>query len=154
MTADHGAAPGYVSHIPTAFLALGVGFVLLQVTIQVVYAGVGALATFGGALSVGLTALFAVPVVLGGRWLSRRDINPDRFARVAGWCLGLLALLLAINLAMILAWSTGSFYLDLAWAVQAAAMGAAGGTVFGGIEARSIERARRAERAAVRSEQL
>jgi len=71
---------------------------------------------------------------------------------VGAWVLVVLVAILALNLLMITAWSTGSTLQDTARAVQAAAMGAAGGILFGSIEARAIHRAVVAERAHVRAE--
>jgi len=144
----------YATRVPEALVGLGAGIIALQVGVQILFNGVSGLLTVDGLLSVVLTGMFAIPVIAGGIWLTKADVSSSRFLRVAAWCLALLAVILTINLVMIAVWPAESATQNVSWAVQAAAMGAAGGTVFGSIEARSIERARTAERAVVRSEQL
>ena len=150
---DH-PEPRYVRHLPTGLIALGVSIVGAQLFTQVAFGGMGALLAFDGLLSVALTGLFAVPVVVAGLWLGRSGVSHERYRRVVGWAVGALAAFLAINLVMIYAWAADTLVQNVSWAIQAAEMGAAGGALFGVVEARAIERAREAERAAVRSEQL
>ena len=146
--------PRHIRCIPRGLATLGASIFVVQVLVKIVFGGIGTLLTFGSLLSVALTGLFAVPVVGAGLWLGRSDVGAERYRRVAYWTLAGLALILALNLVMIYAWAAETLVQNVSWAVQAAQMGAAGGVVFGTIEARSIERAREAERAAVRSEQL
>ena len=146
--------PRHIRCIPRGLATLGASLVVVQVLVQIVFGGIGSLLGFDSVLSVALTGLFAVPVVVAGLWLGRSGVSHERYRRVVGWAVGALAAFLAINLVMIYAWAADTLVQNVSWAIQAAEMGAAGGALFGVVEARAIERAREAERAAVRSEQL
>lgn len=94
----------------------------------------------------------AAGLVYGTSRIERSDIDPDRYRRIAGWCFGGLFLFLAVNLALIAVVPASSLEANVAWARGTAVFGAGGGFLVGGIEARSIERARAAERAEARAE--
>lgn len=145
---------GYTRRIPAGLAVLGVGLLLAQVGTRLVFVGVGMLLVPATYLSFGTTGAFALVVAYGGYWLDRSSISPDRYGRVAGWSLGLMAGFLAINLLMIATWPAETLADNASWALFAASVGAAGGTLFGTIEARSIERARMAEREKTNADHL
>ena len=132
---------------------LAIGLVVVQLGVNAVFGGLASLAAFETYLGVVLTGLFSLVVVAGLLWHRRNGLPADRYPRLAGWVVGSGVGVLALNLVMIAAWSTGSFIQDAAWAIQAAAMGTAAGMIFGSIEARAIERALLAERARVRADE-
>ncbi|GAB3310843.1 sensor histidine kinase [Haloplanus salinarum] len=105
-------------------------------------------------VSLATTAPFALGVVYGGLLLRRGGFDTDRYPRVGGWCGGGLAVFLGLNLVMIAVWPPGSLSNAFGWALFAACVGSSGGLAIGIVEARAIERARAAERAAVRAEHL
>ena len=140
--------------IPAALVGLAGAIFGVQVGTSAVFVGLGGMWAFETSLGIVLTGLFSLVVVVGVLWHRRRGIPPERYPRMGAWVVGFGVLVLLLNLVMIAAWTTGTFFEDLTWAIQAAAMGCAAGTIFGSIEARAISRAVDAERAAMRSEQL
>lgn len=100
-------------------------------------------------------ALFGVHFVLAGTlvacgcWLATTDLPPERYGRVAGWCLGGAGLFLLLHVPMIAI--RADFVTAVDWTHSAISFGAASGAVGGVIEAQTIERARTAEREAVRA---
>ena len=101
---------------------------------------------FGGAPALG--------VAYGGYWLRRSRLSVDRYSRVGAWCLGGLSVFLAVNLIIMANSPAPTFAFNFAWARGVAVFGAVGGLVVGVVEARAVERARVAERAAVRAEHI
>lgn len=88
----------------------------------------------------------ALGISYGGYWLRRSDIEPDQYRRVVRWCLGGLVVFCSLNLVMIAIWPAEGFRANLGWARGTAVFGAVGGLLVGGIEARTVRRARVAER--------
>ena len=154
MAGDSLERPEQATWIPTAIVALGAVLLLAQPTSQVLLYGPAVLPHPEELLGLALTALFAVPLMYGGFWLRRSHLGVDRYPRVAAWCAAVMVGFLGVNLAMMTAWPADTLGQNLGWAVIGATIGAFGGMLFGSIEARAIERAREAERAALRSEQL
>lgn len=148
------STPSLETQTPWAIVALGTGLFLAQPTSQVLLNGTAVLVEPAALLGTGLAALFTFPVVYGGFWLRRSGVGVDRYPRVAAWCAVITLGFLAVNLVIMAAWPGDTLAVNVGWAVNAASMGAAGGVLFGAIEARAIERAREAERESVRSEQL
>lgn len=144
----------FARRVPDGLVGLAVGVVVVQVASLVVFGGgIGYLSTWSAQLSLLLTTVFAVPVFGGGLWLRRSRVSPARFPRLAAWTVAVLLVILAINVVMIFTWPQ-TFVQNVAWGVQAAAMGAAGGVLFGSIEARAIERALAAERARIHADHV
>lgn len=154
MAGDEHPRTSQAAGIPEAIVGLGAVLLILQPASQVLLYGVGILLYPPELLGLAITALFAIPLMYGGYWLRRSDVDPDRYPRVAVWCAVVMVGFLAVNLVMIAAWPADALGENVGWAVSAAAMGATAGTLFGSIEARSIERAVEAERATMRSAQL
>ncbi|MFC4540921.1 sensor histidine kinase [Halosolutus amylolyticus] len=96
---------------------------------------------------------FLVGITAGGYWLRTADLSPARYPRIAGWCLAGLIAFLVVNLGLIAAMPTET-WLAVSWVRWAVAIGTGTGLLVGCIEARAIERALAAERAALRTEHL
>lgn len=99
-----------------------------------------------------ISALVAVAFVYGGYYLHTSDLGARRYPRVAKWCLGGLLGFLVVNLVIMAATPAATLEGNVGWARGTAVFGALGGLGLGLVEARSIERAERAERANVRAE--
>jgi len=108
----------------------------------------------GVLVSFATTGPFALGMVYGGYLLRTGDLDSRRYPRIARWCGGGLAVFLGLNLVMIVVWPPGGLANAIGWALFAASVGGSGGLAIGIVEARAIERAREAERAAVRAEHL
>ncbi|WP_424004785.1 sensor histidine kinase [Haloarcula salina] len=91
-------------------------------------------------------APFALSIVLVALWFERAALSPTQYPRILAWFAGGLGSFLLLNLAMMVAWPSGTFGGDLGWALFAAAVGGAGGLAIGVFEARAIARAVDAER--------
>ena len=146
--------PGQPARVPEAIVALGAVLLLVQPTSQVLLYGPAVLLTPEEILGFALTALFALPLMYGGLWLRRSHLDADRHPRIAAWCAVVMVGFLGVNLVMMTAWPADTLGENVGWAVISIAIGASGGMLFGSIEARAIDRAREAERAALRSDQL
>ncbi|MDS0294540.1 ATP-binding protein [Halogeometricum luteum] len=98
------------------------------------------------ALALLLNGVPALGISYGGYWLARSDVEPDQYRRVVRWCVGGLVAFLSLNLVMIAVWPAEGLRANLGWARGTAIFGAVGGLLVGGIEARTVRRARAAER--------
>jgi signal transduction histidine kinase len=89
----------------------------------------------------------------GGYWLSRGDISPERYRRIAAWVLAGLTFLGGFFLFIAILGSEGllGVYVRIRWGALA---GAGGGTLVGIFEARAIERAVISEQTRIRNEEL
>ncbi|ELZ09944.1 integral membrane sensor signal transduction histidine kinase [Halovivax asiaticus JCM 14624] len=87
-------------------------------------------------------------------WLERSDVSSTRYPRIASWWLGGLVAFTLVNAILIQATPAEPWPIVVGWLRWAVVIGASVGLLIGTIEARAIERARRAERHAVRAEQL
>ena len=154
MAGDYLERPEQAAWIPTAIVALGAGLLLAQPTSQILLYGPAVLLYPEELLGLGLTALFALPLMYGGFWLRRSHLRVGRYPRIAAWCAVVMVGFLGVNLVMMTAWPAETLGENLGWSAISTTIGAFGGMLFGSIEARAIERAREAERAALRSEQL
>lgn len=97
------------------------------------------------------TAPFIAICLAGGYWLPRSEIAPERYRRIARWCLGGLVGFVLLNLVTIPFVSQIDVFVLVGWLRWAGAVGAGGGTVLGIVEARAIQRAVVAERTRVRA---
>ncbi|QLG28624.1 HAMP domain-containing histidine kinase [Halorarum halophilum] len=97
---------------------------------------------------------FIVGITYGGYWLRRSTLSPDRYPRIGRWCAGGLVVFLLINLALIAVMGGGSLPLVVGWIRWAVSLGAGVGLLVGIVEARAIQEALAAERAALRAENL
>jgi len=95
---------------------------------------------------------FVVGVALGGYWLARSDLGPDRYGRIGAWFVGGALLFTGINVTVMTVYPPRSALLLSGWLRWASSIGGAVGLLTGIVEARAIERERAAERAAVRAE--
>ncbi|MBP2252177.1 sensor histidine kinase [Halarchaeum nitratireducens] len=99
-----------------------------------------------------ISLALAAALAYGGYWITTRDYSVDLYPRIARWCLcGLLGFLL-FNLLIMMISPAPTPRANVAWARGTAVLGAFGGLLLGIVEARSIQRARRAERAVARAE--
>jgi len=128
---------------PLSFLAFLAGWVAFDLQTESVGRTVGEFA---------ISTVVAVVFVCGGYYLRTSDLSPRRYRRVAAWAGGGLVGFLAVNLVIMAVTPAATLEGNLGWARGTAVFGALGGLVIGLVEARSIERAERAERAAVRAE--
>lgn len=136
----------------------GLGCVLaLVVVVEVaiaLYLGSSVLAS--GAFAVG--ALTTVPALFGitytGYWLGDSNLDPARYPRIAGWCLGGLVAFVGLNCALVASVPPESWLHAVSWLRWAAAVGAGVGLLVGVVEARAIEQAIAAETAAMRTDHL
>jgi signal transduction histidine kinase len=150
--ADDAGGAGYRAWLPWA-LAAGGGLVAVVGVGQVlVLHGVAGLVTPFGLASHALALSLGGVVAVGGVTLARADVTPARYPRVVSWCLCCSAALFVMNLAVMASLPDTTTEVLVGWGYNAAATGAACGTVGGLLEARAVERARRAERAEVRAE--
>lgn len=95
---------------------------------------------------------FILGLVYGGYRLDRGPLPPDRYPRIAGWCLGTLVVFLFMNLLTMITVPPENAWVLVGWLRWAAGIGGGVGLVIGLIEARAIERERAAERAKLRAE--
>jgi len=139
--------------VPHGLVALGV---LTVVALVIEWVAFGILrdstpaSQLVGEFLVTLTAGGAL--AYGGYWITTRDYPLELYPRIARWCLGGIVGFLAINLVIMAVSPTPTLRGNVAWARGTATFGALGGLLLGIIEARSIQRARRAERAVARAE--
>ena len=140
---------------PAPYVVSAVGAVVALATV----AEWVVLAALGGELrpttvlvQVALNLVPGVALVYTGLRLPRR-FDPERHARVAGWCLGGLVLSLGANAVLLVAFPPDPVVFALGWVRTAATFGAVTGVAVGVVEARAIERSLAAERARVRAEE-
>ncbi|WP_167768489.1 sensor histidine kinase [Haloarcula amylovorans] len=137
--------------MPWLFVGFG-GLVLLsQFAVQLASDGMDQLYTVQNLSVYAFSSLLAGIVIVVGLLLRRAATSPARYPRVALWCLGTAAILLAINVPLILVTPGLNTSQAVGWAHGVFTTGAAGGAVIGFIEARAIEQAQAAERARVRA---
>jgi two-component system OmpR family sensor kinase len=144
------------SAIPNAVMGVGVGLFVAVVATQVAF-NVSAprdLLTPNVVVSVATVSPFALGMVYGGDFVRTSDLDERRYPRIGTWCGGGLAGFLGLNLVMIVVWPPGGLANVIGWVLFAASVGGGGGLAIGIVEARAIERARRAERVTVRAEHL
>lgn len=98
------------------------------------------------------TAPFALTLVYVGHWIERDDLGDERYGRIGAWCIAGLVSFVALNVVVMVANPPDGVRSTFGWLRFAVAIGAAGGLVIGAIEARTIDRGRRAERNAVRAQ--
>lgn len=140
----------------TATRSLGV-VLAAAVLLEVVALAFVAANTLSNSLYVsGMLAMlpFLVGLLYAPHWLERSDISSARYPRIASWWLGGLVVFLLINAILILAMPSEPWPIVVGWLRWSIVIGASVGLLIGTIEARAVERARRAERRAVRAEQL
>lgn len=105
-----------------------------------------------------VSALISVPffswIIYGGVRLEAGSLPPERYPRVWWWCLGGSVAFFGLNVVMAAVWTPETVRFIFGWLRYAATVGGAVGLTVGFVEARAIERAREAERAAVRTQQL
>ncbi|GAA0653325.1 sensor histidine kinase [Salarchaeum japonicum] len=85
-------------------------------------------------------------------WLRESDVHAARYPRILQWCAGVSVGFLVLNLVVMAVAPAATLEANVGWARGTLVFGALGGLVLGVVEARSIERAERAERATVRAE--
>ena len=99
-----------------------------------------------------LNGVPSLGVAYGGYWLRRSHLSAERYPRVGAWCIAGLFGFLAVNLLIMANFPVVTLKGNFGWARGVAIFGAGGGLVLGVVEARTVERARTAEHAAVRAE--
>lgn len=142
----------YAPRVPTAVVAVGLLMVAVVVGEWGVWYDFRLVAESLTVLSLGGGP--ALGVTYGGYWLRRSRLSVDHYPRVGAWCFGGLFAFLAANLLVMANFPASTFTDNFGWARGAAVWGAAGGLVIGLVEARAVERARVAERAAMRAEHV
>lgn len=145
-------ASRFVSRIPAGIVTLGSLLFLLDVLVIVTLLGVDRTLSVEALVGRGIAFVFCAGIAASGIWLSRSDISVVRYPRIAGW-IGAFALgFLFVNLILIAIIPADTLYGNLAWALFASYVGSLGGVVVGIVEARAIDRAVTAERAAIEAE--
>ncbi|MFC3959162.1 sensor histidine kinase [Halovivax cerinus] len=139
-----------------AIHALGVVLTAGVIVETLVLALLGSDVQFGELYLAGMLSMlpFLAWLLYAPRRLDRADVRPARYPRIGRWVLGGIVSFVLINAALIAAIPPGKVALVVGWVRWAIVIGASVGLLIGVIEARAVERARRAERTAVRAEQL
>ena len=143
-------------HVPWYVAGLGVllGLLLVGELVSLVLRGTGGTYHLEYLIGVVSAVPFIVGIAFGGYWLGRSELPPDRYPRVGKWCAGGLLVFLLINLALIAVMGGGSTLLVVGWIRWAVCLGAGVGLLVGIVEARAIQEALAAERAALRAENV
>jgi two-component system OmpR family sensor kinase len=147
-------AERFASRIPAGIIAFGIVLLLLDIVANVTLLGIDQMLSVPGLVGRGIVFLFCGGIVASGLWLRRSGLNESRYPRIALWVVTFAVVFLAVNLTLIAIIPAETFYGNLVWALFAIYVGSLGGIVVGIVEARAINRAVRAERAAVRAEQI
>ncbi len=143
----------YAPHVPTAIVA--VGSLLLAVIVaewalwydfELLTGEALTLLLLGGAPALG--------VAFAGYWVRQSHLSVDRYPRIGAWWFGCTVVFLAVNMFIMLNFPLPAFEANFGWARGVTTFGAVGGLAIGIAEARAVERARAAERAAVRAEHV
>lgn len=142
--------------IPWSIAGLGVAFLLSFVAETAVFTGPGPAAFLNVRLLAGF--LIVSPgiagLVYGGYWLAASDLDPDRYARVLGWCLVGGAALGGINGLVQLIVPVPDLRIAVGLLRGGATLGCATGLLVGVVEARAVQNAIDAERSTMRAEYL
>jgi signal transduction histidine kinase len=103
-----------------------------------------------------VTSLPFVGILVYGRyWIDRSGLDPDRYNRIVGWCLGGATVFLLINLGVMIARPLGGGVpVIVSWTRWAVSIGSGTGLVIGVFEARAVDRHLDAERSRIRQEEL
>jgi signal transduction histidine kinase len=135
----------------------GVGFVVVAVLIAesiAIAAGVYGLAE-GHVIGVVTSVPFVGLLVYGSYWVDRSGLDPGRYDRIVGWCLGGAAAFLLINVGVMVARPAGGGTpLIVGWTRWAVSIGGGTGLLIGIFEARAVDRHLDAERSRIRQEEL
>jgi signal transduction histidine kinase len=136
--------------VPPALVVVGILGVIATVADWMIFEGTTLLTvTF-----VGTTIMTGVPSLgvsyAGYRlWRGDIDLEPERYPRIGAWCLGGLVGFLGLNLVIMSLTPAVMLRGNVGWARGSAIYGAVGGLMVGLIEARAVQRALDAERAAM-----
>jgi len=134
--------------------AVGIALLAVLVT-ESVAVGLGAYTPVEGhAIGVVTTLPFVGLLIYGSYWVDRGDVDPDRYDRIVGWCLGGAALFLLVNASLMAVRPPESPAAGVGWARWAAAVGGGIGFLVGVFEARAVDRQLDAERNRIRREEL
>ena len=136
-------------------VALGIALVAALVT-ESVAVSVGTYSLVDEYVSGFVTSLPFIGILLyGSYWVDRSDIDPDRYPRIARWCVGGATAFLLINAGIM---STrpvgGGVAILVSWARWAVSIGGGTGFLIGVFETRAVERQLDAERSRIRREEL
>lgn len=146
----------YATQIPYLILGLSVSLFLSLPAEWVISGAIGNRGlTLAFLTSAAVTMPFIVGLFVGGYWLERSSIDPQRYWRITLWCFSSMAIVLGLNI-IVMFLTPRLFELAgyIQWGRFMACIGAGGGLLIGIVEARAIERERLAERAVIRAEQL
>jgi signal transduction histidine kinase len=139
------------------WIPAGVGLAVVAVLIaESVAVGVGVYDPAEGHVSGVVTSLpFVGILVYGSYWVDRSGLDPDRYDRVVGWCLGGATAFLLINAGVMLARPLGGeIPVIVSWTRWAVSIGGGTGLLIGIFEARAVDRHLDAERSRIRQEEL
>jgi signal transduction histidine kinase len=90
----------------------------------------------------------------GVRWIATETVSWRSYPRLAGWCLGGAAAFLALNIVFMISLPPRPLFTRITWAHWALSVGGAAGLLIGTFEARTVERARAAERVRVEQREV
>ena len=136
-------------------VALGIALVAVLVT-ESVAVSVGTYSLVGEYVSGFVTSLPFVGILLyGSYWVDRSDLDPERYRRIARWCVGGAVTFLLINTGVMITRPLGGgLPILVSWARWAVSIGGGTGFLVGVFEARAVERQLDAERSRIRQEEL
>jgi len=132
----------------TGFLALVLGGEVVVILLSIRPAPMG---FYAGAVSA-LVALCGLGY--GVYWIVTRNVSRGSYRRLAGWCFGGATAFLVLNVAFIISLSPRPLFTRITWLQWALSMGGAVGLLIGIFETRAVERARTAERARVKQQEV
>jgi signal transduction histidine kinase len=134
-----------------------VGLVIVAVLIaESVAIGAGAYDPAEGHVIGVVTSLpFVGLLVYGSYWVGRSGLDPDRYDRIVGWCLGGMTAFLLINVGVMVTRPLGGgIPVIVSWARWAVSIGGGTGLLIGIFEARAVDRHLDAERIRIRQAEL
>ncbi|WP_277553915.1 sensor histidine kinase [Halobaculum limi] len=143
------------THLPTILVVYGVVAGLSLSDRWILGGSIGGTpvgGTVAAVTTVGITLPFVLGFVFAGVVLGRGSLDVARYPRITGWWLGATGVFLAINLLMMTVWPPSSTAIAVGWLRFGMLFGGSWGLLVGIVEARSIDRARAAERERVRAE--
>lgn len=139
--------------VPTLLLAIGgvlVGVVLGELAVWATRRDVTELPFLTGVVT---SLPFAAVLAGGGYWLPSSGIRLDRYPLIFAWSVGGLVFIGSFFAVIGVTWFPGDYLSQLSMLRWGTAVGAGGGFVVGTVNARRVDRAIDAERAAVRAEE-
>lgn len=144
----------FASRIPAGITLLGIVLFLLDIAANVTLLGIDGMLSMPGLVGRGIAFLFCGGIVVSGLWLRRSGLDENRYLRIGLWVVAFAGVFFLVNLTLIAIVPAETLYGNVVWVLFAIYVGSLGGSVVGIVEARAINRAVKAERAAVRAEQV